>query len=274
MIKLKRINSNTEKFATCTVDNISYIATVNDASIMPYMKHTGCNFSKENMDIFYYLANKYYDIKNKQGFFLDIGANIGTTSVYFKKNLDNNVNLIAFEPGKMNYKLLRTNYILNDVEEGSRIENVGLGNDKGTSIFHTCEFNPGASSVVLDYSSGNKDEVIQITTLDDYLFESGINADDIKYIWIDVEGMEPLVIEGAMKTLRKNPVPIHMEFSPYLWNDINNFNEIVSNLQIIYSKFMYISEVVNGKEITYDIRELYKRKNDQFGVIDDIFLIP
>lgn len=173
----------------------------------------------------------------------------------------------------MNYKLLRANYILNDVEDGSRTENIGLGNAKGISIFHTCEFNPGASSVLIDYSGGNKDEVIQITTLDDYLFESGINSNDIKYMWIDVEGMEPLVIEGAIKTLKNNPLPIHMEFSPYLWNNINKFHEIISNLQSIYSKFMYISDVMDGKEISYDIKELYKRKNDKLGITDDIFLI-
>ena len=64
-----------------------------------------------------------------------------------------------------------------------------------------------------------------------------------------------------------------MEFSPYLWNNINKFHEIISNLQSIYSKFMYISDVMDGKEISYDIKELYKRKNDKLGITDDIFLI-
>lgn len=257
-----------------TVDGSSYIATSDDLVVLKGMNYSRKTFSKENIDMFYKLSKKYYGINNTEGLFLDIGANIGTTSIYFKRNLDKDIKIIAFEPCKANYKMLRVNYILNDYESEAKLENFGLGNQQCKMNFHVNKENPGASGVVAKYEKEeNYDEVINITTLDDYISDNKINVDNIKYIWIDVEGFEPDVIEGSMNLLSKRAIPIHMEFSPYLWENTGKFDKIIKLLSSVYSKFIYMSEILSDKECLYDIEELKKYRKKNFMFQDDLFLI-
>jgi len=79
------------------------------------------------MKIFHDLAQKYYQVDDSNGLFLDLGANIGTTGIYFLKKLTPNLKLLAFEPDAENFKMLHANLILNDLYENSIVENFGLG---------------------------------------------------------------------------------------------------------------------------------------------------
>ena len=49
--------------------------------------------------------------RRDKGIFLDIGANIGTTAIYFRKKLAPDLNYIAFEPVRENVKVLKINCI-------------------------------------------------------------------------------------------------------------------------------------------------------------------
>lgn len=66
-------------------------------------------WSRDEMEFFWKEAPR-----RQRGIFMDIGANIGTTSIYFRKKLAANLTYIAFEPVKENYKLLKINCILNN----------------------------------------------------------------------------------------------------------------------------------------------------------------
>ena len=49
--------------------------------------------------MFFELSNKYYGGQNKK-YFLDIGASIGTTSIYVKKKFGKDLCVIGFEQSK------------------------------------------------------------------------------------------------------------------------------------------------------------------------------
>lgn len=78
---------NSNAFVTCTVEGLSYVATSADNIIMDNMYVRRVNWASNEMRLFYELAKKYYNVDDSAGYFLDLGANIGTTGVYFCKKL-------------------------------------------------------------------------------------------------------------------------------------------------------------------------------------------
>ena len=135
--------------------------------------------------------------------FWDIGANIGTYSLYSAK-IKKKINIVAFEPSPQNFTLLTKNISLNKMSENiiaipnpldqinnhisyfkeNDIEEAGsksnFDNNFDTSNYSNVFKTIGLS---IDYLTGNK--IFQIPT----------------YIKIDVDGNEKKIIQGATNTL-------------------------------------------------------------------------
>ena len=259
-------------FVTCTVEGLSYVATSQDYTIMRSMYTERVNWSSQDMKRFHALARKYYNVDDSAGYFLDLGANIGTTGIYFLKKLAPNLKLLAFEPDPENFKMHRLNVILNDMEDKSTIVNCGLGDKFGEMTMYRNVLNPGANSVVSFYET-QPTETIKIIPLDSYLAEKNIAAQEVKYIWIDVEGLEAQVILGAKNLLTKNPAPIFVEFNLGAWRKSGHFAEFMSLIESCYSHFILFAE---GKEILCPLNALRTMNvltDNELGQIGDIFLI-
>ena len=67
-------------------------------------------WSKEEMD---FILGYYKSISKKPGNLIDIGANIGTSIIYFRDRIGEDCSFYAVEPVTENYKLLKTNCELN-----------------------------------------------------------------------------------------------------------------------------------------------------------------
>ena len=257
-------------FVTCTVEDISYVATSADNTIMPDMFVRRANWASQDIKRFHELAKKYYDVDDSAGYFLDLGANIGTTGIYFTSKLAPNLKLLAFEPDPENYKLHRINIILNDLEEKTDLVNCGLGDKSDEMTMYRDLINPGGNSII----QHRKDliaETIKIMPLDDYLSENKIAAQDVKYIWIDTEGFEPQVLLGAKNLLRENPAPVFMECNLRAWDELGCFEDMLALLMENYSHFVHFYK----GETTYPLDALrtMERPNNPFGQMGDIFLI-
>lgn len=109
------ISRQLNNFVTCTVEGLNYVATSKDNSVIRNMYIQRLNHAVNEMKIFHDLAQKYYNVDDSEGYFFDLGANIGTTGIYFTRKIAPNLKLLAFEPDTENFKLLRTNLILNDM---------------------------------------------------------------------------------------------------------------------------------------------------------------
>ena len=135
------------------------------------------NFAQEEMMLFYELSNKYYPNRKKEGIFLDLGANIGTTCIYFKKKIDSDINILAFEPLKENFKYLDINLRLNDITEGVTIEQFGLAEKSYEKEISVLEGNPGGSSLIRDYGNmTRRSEVTNLISLDEYFEKNNLKA--------------------------------------------------------------------------------------------------
>ena len=176
------------------------------------------NWSKNDMLIFHALATNFYDLSGRK-YFLDIGANIGTTSIYFQKKIDNDTTIIAFEPDPETYKILRTNFVLNDMPENSVLENYGLSDVEDDMMLNRSWYNPGANSLLTRHDNG--EVPVHLVSLDNYLESKKINLDEIKYIWIDTEGFEAQVFGGMKKLISNQSIPIFFEWNPdcYMRNE-------------------------------------------------------
>lgn len=257
-------------FVACTVEGISYVATSKDNVIMRRMFVNRYNFAVSEMKRFHELAKQYYNVDDSSGYFLDLGANIGTTNIYFTKKLAPNLKILAFEPDAENFKLLRTNLILNDIGlDKATVVNCGLGDKFDEMTMYRNLTNPGANRLLFKVQNDQLIETVKIVPLDAYLIENKIAASEVKYIWIDTEGFEPQVLLGAKNLLRENPAPIFMEFNLNMWKSSGGFEPMMSLLMEYYSHFIYVKGNI---ENLYPL-EMLLTIDDTFMQKGDIFLI-
>ena len=200
-----------DKYALVSTADYSYINCSTDRAIVPRTLMDGENWSKDEMEFLKECADRYFEYNEEQDLFCDIGANIGTTCIYFKNHIDPEVQILAIEPMKENYKLLKTNMLLNDINpENQILVRMGVSDSDGELNFVYDETNPGGSGVF----SSMKGDSVPVITFDGLLDERGIDPRRIKYIWVDVEGFEARFIKGAAKTLDIINAPVFIEFVP------------------------------------------------------------
>ena len=266
------INRQLNDFVTCTVEGLSYVATSKDNVIMRSMYRNQVNFSASGMQRFHALAHKYYNVDDSAGYFLDLGANIGTTGIYFIKKLAPNLKLLAFEPDPENFKMHRVNMILNDLDGVTDLVNCGLSNEAGELMLYNNGTNTGERGFI-KHEQSEPIAAIKIMPLDAYLAEKNIAAQDVKYIWIDTEGFEAQVLLGAKNLLTENPAPIFVEFNLGAWRKSGCFEEFFNLISTHYSHFILFG---GGKETLYTIDALQTLTPPTSGlgrIGGDIFLI-
>lgn len=138
---------------------------------------------------------------NRGGVVVDIGANIGTFSLFAAQFADR---VYAVEPEPHNLKALKNNIIINNMNDKVITIPYGISDFKGTAVIHD---SGGGSSIKDDGSFGAE---IEIMTLDN-LF-SLYQIDSVDVLKIDVEGSEVEIILGASQENLNKCKYITMEF--------------------------------------------------------------
>ena len=267
------------RYVSASAEGFHYIGTAADNVIMWSTYTRDKNFAADEIKLFLALSKKYYGVDDSEGYFLDLGANIGTTGIYFCKKLAPNLKLLAFEPDAENFKILRINTILNDMEDKVTLVNCGLGDKKDEMTLYRNLENPGGNRIFKLPSELNlPPETIKIIPLDSYFAENKIAAEDVKYIWIDTEGFEAQTLLGAKNLLTKNPAPVYMECNLRAWDNSGCFDDMLALLSKCYTHFILFSggnATQNRNEKIYPLRALrtIERPDNDLGQAGDIFLI-
>ena len=164
--------------------------------------------------------NKIQELNNTD--FIDGGAFIGDSSLMFEKFF-NPRKIYAFEPELSNYK-----YIFDTIKRNHLLKivpiNIGLGDTEGDMKMDSM----GAGSSLRE----NGDQTVNITTIDNYVFQNNLTIGLIK---LDVEGHGLSAIKGAEKTIIK--------FKPILLIAIYHNGE----------EFFCIKEYLESLELEYTI---------------------
>lgn len=134
--------------------------------------------------------------------FIDIGANIGTYSLFVAKICNNNLNLFAFEPNKNTYKKLLFNLTLNNINS-CNIFNYAISNKIQETHLWLDGNNDGANSLLPN--NKNKKQKIQTTTLLNICQKKHIKKIDL--LKIDVEGFEDKALLPFFTNAPKNLLP-------------------------------------------------------------------
>ena len=163
--------------------------------------------------------------RGEGGVFVEIGANIGTQTVYasLAHKFDR---MVAFEPDPANLVLLRANVRLNALQDLVSIQPVALSDKQAKLCLMTNFFNSGASTVEPGFHDAVPKEFtssidVEAKSGDDALAELGIDVNDIALIWMDVERHEGAVIRGLQKTLESGP-PLYFEYFPRQLSQADN----------------------------------------------------
>ena len=128
---------------------------------------------------------------------LDIGANIGVHAITMSKY---SKHVIAFEPQPHVVELLRMNVgHLGNVE----VQEMALG-DTNTDVYLATAGNNVGNVCISQTRTARKAIQVTLDSLD-------IGPDVIGFMKIDIEGYEPQMLKGAMKTIQKHHPVIVLE---------------------------------------------------------------
>lgn len=266
----------TNKYLTCTVGDLSYIGDVCDNTIMLYMYVAERNWADTAIYQFYSLAQKFFVIENdKEGIFCDIGANIGTTCIYFKKKIDASVKILAFEPSKENFKMLKTNLLLNDINESEvTLVPMGVSDIHSQYLISYIPANPGATFLhEAGDSDSEKNPVATAIPFDDYVEENNIDINQIKYIWVDTEGFEGVFLNGARKTLQQIDVPIVLEFTPDSLRRNHTEDKFLDTVKDLYVSYIIMGDETETIHPVSELEDYFTTDHSGQGVQLDIFML-
>ena len=197
------VDSPVERLVRTKINGKSYSISSDD----DYLDHVEGEFEPEMVSLFQSLLQPTDTV-------LDIGANIGCTSLLFG---DLARQVYSFEPSPTTHRWLVENVQrakLNNVEP----LNLGLGKDAGTFelTFAPNNRSGGFVSNLTSASEGHQVEQITIARGDDFIREHQIAKVD--FIKIDVEGFEQSVIEGLAETIARDQPIVVLELNHWCLN--------------------------------------------------------
>ncbi|MBL77284.1 MAG: hypothetical protein CL763_10245 [Chloroflexi bacterium] len=155
------------------------------------------------------------------GIFIDVGANIGTTTLEASKKVGIKGMVFSFEANTRIFKFLKINISLNN-SKNIRTFNYAIG-EKSQDVFISDGFADESNSVQVDKNG----ILVKMKTLDE-IIPRDLKIDLMK---IDVLGYEKFVLKGGKQTI-KNTSCIHFPAIEHFYKKYNyNYEEIFNYLE-------------------------------------------
>ena len=174
---------------------------------------------------------------SKDLIFIDIGANIGSTSLSLAQ-LFKFAKIYSFEPTFFAYKKFQTNLELNpNLAKRINLQNYLISNKQiDYEIYSSWKLDRLDTNRHKFHLGSPKDFTNNFIKLDNFINSNQIS--NVDFIKIDVDGNEKFVLESALETLNKFKPIIFIELAPYLYIDnnytFNDLYEIFENLGYKY----------------------------------------
>ena len=177
-----------------------------------------------------YLEDPYHALAERHpeffrgGHALDIGANIGYTSLVFSRALEPEYRVYAFEPEDLNFALLER--LARSRKSGGRIVPVqaAVGNQDGSIELWRNPQHHADHRVVTGHfrESGTRLPGVTAPILKiDTFIEKKAGPFPVRFIKVDVQGYELPVCQGMERTLENNPQAVlALEYTPEGMRDL------------------------------------------------------
>ena len=182
---------------------------------------------------------------------VDVGANIGTHTVFFGKHVGPEGRVVAMEPQRFVYGLLVANVAANGLANVECLL-AAASDEEGTVAIpvvdprRSCNF--GAIGVAVDARSrSGATEAVRATTIDALALER------CSLVKVDVEGLETLVLSGAARTIARLQPILFVEN-----NTVERSGEVIRAVTALgYRAYWHIAP--------------YYRSDNFFGNAEDVF---
>jgi len=144
---------------------------------------------------------------------LEIGANIGYYVLLESYILKRQGKIYAIEPDPKNFKLLKKNVEINELNNLVKLYNIAISDKKGKADFYISK-NSNLHSLLIKKNNSAKNKIVVDTiTVDEFL----INKPDVNFIRMDIEGYECKIISGLNSFLQKSgKLKLFIELHPHL----------------------------------------------------------
>lgn len=229
-------------------------------------------------------VTNFTGIRQGRTTFLDVGANIGTHTLFaLQHGFDR---AICIEPEPDNYTLLRVNQILNGAEQRCININSAASMMTGDLQIELSEINYGdhrirnETSTAADMAAAQNRKTVQVQadTINAMLEKASVNPAEIGMAWIDTQGHEGHVLAGA-SALEGANVPIVIEFWPYGLESSGGYAMLREFLQRQYRVLDIRKPLACQTSITLDeldrlFDELLKRETAEISVHTDLLILP
>ena len=149
---------------------------------------------------------------------VDIGANVGYYTALAAKLVGHSGRVLAFEPSPSAFSKLQG--MVKGRCDHVRLFNVALGSCEGSlTLYHPPGDEHNLNPSMYQYRQGMVGVTVPVTTLDSVLDA----IERVDFLKIDVEGYEPLVFKGAIKSLESGKIRnILYESNPRMLSLANN----------------------------------------------------
>ena len=141
---------------------------------------------------------------------LEIGANIGTHTIYFALTGVFG-RIVAVEPDPRNLELLEENVIQNGFGDLVTRMPMAVTDHEGTIEFFQHPDNHGKSSPTPGHADDRK-ILVRALPVPKILENANVAEADVGLVWMDIEGHEP-VAARSLQSLFERRIPVHMEFT-------------------------------------------------------------
>lgn len=145
---------------------------------------------------------------------VDIGAHVGYFTLIAARSVGPEGRVYAFEPDPENYALLVRNIELNGYQNIIPIQKA-VWNITGKLPLFSTGLDSGQHSLCRAGKYERASQFVETITLDTFLEEEGLPKIDL--IKMDIEGAEPVALEGMQRLLRRGDnLKLIVEFCPVL----------------------------------------------------------
>ena len=236
--KIKFNVNNNEYFIHYTKKNI-FILSGKDQKISRsiYLNTVDRKHSTEKIMNLKKILNNFKNKKITQ--IIDVGASLGNVIItsLTEKVFETG---IAIEPSKEDFKILKSNVILNDLEDKIKLYNCAITNSTSKYVnFELDESDIGDQRVFYKKYSGlfgeQNRKIIEVKnfTLDNLFKDTNFSN---SLLWLNNQGSEAHVINGGKKILSKYKPPILFEYSPYYMKNSDSHSMLINDIKDIYSE--------------------------------------
>ena len=222
--------------------------------------------------------------ERNDGWLLDVGANVGSVCIPLVRR-GVVTHALAFEPEPKNYAHLVRSLTLNGIDADTiRPLNAAVSSTNGTAALELAFTNFGDHRIRVEVPARSHPELreaeraviaVAVQRLDDAVAAHGIALEAVRLIWIDAQGHESQILEGATRLLAAG-VPVVTEFWPYglarAGHDGRRFGDIVGEK---FQTFYDLSDPSPRPHPIAEVSMLFTRYPATPGTaFTDLLLVP